>query len=689
MSRSHKIAIRGVLATVSILMLAVLSTLASYVVVAQEIKREEAVYVPSAGYLSSAWNPFSPSVPSATYWLYPRLFLYDWYNDRWLPFIAEKYEFASADTVKIYIRPEARWSDGKPLTAYDVEYTYKLATSIGLGPGSQCVDYIVYMKAISDKVVEVKAKTPVNVFMFIQCAFTMSPMPKHIIEPLYNQIGDKIKEWKNDDLALQVVSGPYKLYYADTTRVIYVRIDDWWGKNIFGLPKPKYIVEVFYPDNPSANQALELGEADWSGATFPDIERAFDKGVGTWSKNPPYYPQFNPTHLLMNLNRKGLDNPAVRRAIVYAIPYKDIVEKGEKGYTAQASLSMIYDIVESFAQYINRTLCEIYWNTSTCKVETNLEIAKKILDEAGIIDRDGDGIRELPDGTELTFTISVPYGWTNWMIECEMIASNLKKIGIDVTTYFPDFSVWWNNLMEGTYDLSLFWGAGLGFDHPWNIYRYLLDPRLTPPAGNFVRYNNMRLAQLLDAIATTADVELRKKYYSEIQEMLYRDVPIIQIYYGLIPYAFNTKVWQGWPSEDYPYWGPTPPWDVNAFIALFVVSKSGESVVVPQWLKSIDEGGMLIPSAKLLNDLTAVAIPKITITSTVTTTTTVTVTSTIERTVTLPATTITTTIISTTTATTTTTVTQIDWSITAVVAIVLLIVGLAAEYFVLRARIKR
>ncbi|MEM2513424.1 MAG: ABC transporter substrate-binding protein [Candidatus Bathyarchaeia archaeon] len=130
---------------------------------------------------------------------------------------------------------------------------------------------------------------------------------------------------------------------------------------------------------------------------------------------------------------------------------------------------------------MNQTLVDKY------KFEFNLDKAKKILDDAGIIDRNGDGVRELPDGTKLgPFTIQVPYGWTDWMMMCDMISENLNKIGVAISTEFPDFSIWWQRLMDKDWDLVIGWaGATPGFAHPWNAFRGAIDPRLSHPAGNW------------------------------------------------------------------------------------------------------------------------------------------------------------------------------------------------------------
>ncbi|MEM1611310.1 MAG: ABC transporter substrate-binding protein [Sulfolobales archaeon] len=650
------------------------------------IPREDAVYVIGAQWgPPTTWNPYSPTQTwGVGLFLYLPLFIYTWYKDAWLPMIASRYEWVSGDVIRVYIRPEASWSDGKPITAYDVESTYSITQKLKIGPGTGCWDYVEYIKAVGDKVVEAKIKDPPrNYFSFVGCVLAFTPLPRHVIEPLYAQMGDKLKEWKNDDVAKQVVSGPYKLYFYSDDRVVYARIDDWWGKTIFGLPKPKYLVHIIYKDNPSANLAFEQGDADWAGTFIPSVWQLFTKDIRTWYGDKPYYVGEGVTLLYINYKKTALTSPAVRKAIAYAIPYSDMLEKAYFGYGVQASLSMVNDLIQANKQWIDSDLCAKTWGSPDCRIKTDLEKAAKILDEAGY-KMGPDGIRVAPDGTKLSgFTISVPYGWTDWMAMCEMIAANLKKIGIDVRTEFPDFSVWWQRIIDGTYDIIIGWSAGPSYDHPWNVYRFVLDQRLTPPSGNWANYKNPEIPALLDQAASTTDPAVRKQIYNKIQEIIYRDLPAIPLFYGAHWYAYNTKYWIGWPNNENPWWFPVAPWAGGNLPVLFGIAKRGETPVVPQWLKPVEQGGLLISTSSIWDSLAKTQVKTTTPTAPVTTPMATTVT--IPYTVTKPVvTTSMVTVVSTQTIEKT--VTTIDIPMTIILGIVTLVVGLGIGYLVFRRR---
>lgn len=143
-------------------MLVLLALAAVVSLIAQvTVPREETVYI--AGALwgpATTWNLYAAQSTWGTdQFLFVPAFQYDLGRDAWIPFIAEKYQFIDDKTVRIYIRPEAKWSDGNPITAEDFVYTLQLSKKLGVGPGVGWDDYIEYVKAVDTRVVEFKARS--------------------------------------------------------------------------------------------------------------------------------------------------------------------------------------------------------------------------------------------------------------------------------------------------------------------------------------------------------------------------------------------------------------------------------------------------------------------------------------------------------------------------------------------------
>jgi peptide/nickel transport system substrate-binding protein len=311
-----------------------------------------------------------------------------------------------------------------------------------------------------------------------------------------------------------------------------------------------------FKDNPAANLAFSRLELDVVTHFTPAVWELWEvQGlpIRTYFAESPFYIGSGVVMLQLNFARPPLDLPAVRRAVAYATPFEALIDKAYFGYSVRASPAMINHTVPAHAAWIAQDLVEQYG------YQFDLEAARRVLDEAGIIDRDGDGVRETPDGARLgPWFLEVPYGWTDWMMMCDMVAENLRAIGMDVTARFPDFAVWEANAHTGAFDIIIRWSAGLGLAHPWNVFRVIMDPRMTGPvgethpAGNWARYLNPEVVPLIDAIPGETDPERLRAYYRQLQEIALRDVVGIPLFYGAVWYAAAERYWAGWPKGEYP-----------------------------------------------------------------------------------------------------------------------------------------
>src|SRR5690606_31958001 len=164
-------------------------------------------------------------------------------------------------------------------------------------------------------------------------------------------------------------------------------------------------------------------------------------------------------------------------------------------------------------------------------VGNDIEGANKLLDDAGIVDTNGDGIREL-DGENLSFNAACPNGWSDWQAAIEVVAAAGSKIGIEITSLFPEWSVYQTVATEGKqteYDIFMFWSNGAGPTNPWGRVRQLMSSEFAGTSGNWNGnwggYRNDEIDAIIAEIPNTTDRDRLLELYTRATEIYLTDVP--------------------------------------------------------------------------------------------------------------------------------------------------------------------
>ncbi|MEM0027395.1 MAG: ABC transporter substrate-binding protein [Ignisphaera sp.] len=737
----------------AILILLIALEIKTFIVQAQvTLPREQTLVIAYAGSNPTlCWNPFAGGVvgidDAMRHLSYIPTAALNGYNLTWTFLLAQSLTFDGQNIVaRVKIWDNAKWSDGTPITVKDIIGSFNLSRQIG---GGWWGDWNVYnYVAVDDKTFEYYiGRRPgqdmpkrESIRSVVQGGVIyVRPLPYHVLKAKVDEMGDAMKsKWCNDKPDEQVVSGPYKLYYFDSTQIIYQRIDNWWGKDIFGLPAPKYIKFVYYRDAQTAVAALQSGDVDVYLGYAPRPQDLIAAGIGTWYKKSPYFLSSGAVWLFFNFNYSIFQPIEVRRAIAWAMPWDQIVNYAALGLTVQPSMTGLNDQYPFLRDFINTDACKEYWGTPTCRPAQNLTKAKQILDSAGIVDRDKDGIRELPDGTKLKFTIAVPATYTTYVIAAQLIANALNQIGMKVDVDTQDYRVWDQNRRAGKLMATLGnAGGGIGTATPF-----------TDMYGNAFEYNNYKQWALWfnyrddDVTSFISEMNFNYMFPDQLKDVvktfqeviLFDRLPAIPVMYDIVYYMYNTKYWDGFPNAERAWWY-IPCWWGETFFYFLIVPK-GQTPQMPWYLKHISKGGAtihgwydfykaqglairnatsttwtVVPSSPTTTTpVTSPTTPVTTATTTTpptsspatttppatspsptqtqtvaTPTPTVTVTATIERSVTVPSTvTVLSTKITTIVSASPTTIAQTNWTMTTVLAVVLLAVGIAIGWTIKR-----
>jgi peptide/nickel transport system substrate-binding protein len=536
------------------------------------------------------WNPYSSNCnnamainqqDNARVLMFETPYLYNMLDGQVYPLLADgPYEWNDARTeITFKLNPAAKWSDGTSVTADDVAYTWEANVKYETGVGTGAIAFIDTIEAVDAQTVVVKAKlddagkavNPLEVAHYLSNNYVIQ---KAWTQALEARSADATA-FKADTAEDVVYSGPYHMYFSDDTKVVLIRDDNYWGQDasMWGkLPAPKYLAHTIFKDNAAGTTALQAGEVDVSQQFNSNVQDLWIKDnlpISTYLPDAPYGIGASLPTAFYNLNSPGLDQVAVRKAIAIAVDYPTIIANAMTNQSAtfdQVPRSLMNPTPGEQALYDKAAVADLQW------AGNDIEGAKALLDEAGIVDSDGDGWREY-NGQKLSYVATCPNGWSDWQAAIEVVAAAGKEIGIDITTNYPEWSVYQTvvtvsdkPLPEG-YDIFMMWSDGAGPTQPWSRIRHLLSSEYVGlPSnwnGNWGQYSNPDADALINAIPGETDPAKLKEMYTELVRIYLTEVPSFTLMYR--PQNFHTvneSVWTNFPHADDGTNPPVPPLDL-------------------------------------------------------------------------------------------------------------------------------
>ncbi len=563
----------------SIVLLAlVLLFIAAVPVAAQDIPREESLTTNGQQWgIPVNFNPFAvaniawPIGDNRRAVIYEHLYMYNMLTNENEPFLADGPIVWEDDyNIVVKIKPAAHWSDGEPLTADDVLFTYNAGNPDVLGYVTQWSDVWTYLEKI-EKIDDYTVRftipeEPYNVHMLPSFLSTVRILPEHFWQPLIdgelNEI-TALQQYFNED---PIGSGAFKLKFWDETRIVLERDDNYWGQDasMFGkLTEVKYFVHPLYENNDAGNLAFSQGEVDVSQQFLPNVWELQDTLVDaegnslvtTYFPEAPYQLGYSMPSLVVNIHRPGLDDFTVRKAIALSLDFEAIGTNAMSGYTEPIEISLFNNyLFKQYLDYDDEEMLDLMWDTTD--LDGNIAAANALLDEAGYADVDGDGLREMPDGSKIEWKATCPAGWSDWNMTLEILSESAKKIGLNITTDFPEFSVVQPRMYAGDFDIIM-WSPfpDPSIANPWRWAWTPLYSKDVPALGeaafrNFNRYTNERVDELLDQAAASTDMDEQVEIYTEINKIWLSELPTIPLMYR--PTSFQTTyegIWTGFAKN--------------------------------------------------------------------------------------------------------------------------------------------
>jgi peptide/nickel transport system substrate-binding protein len=426
------------------------------------------------------------------------------------PGLAESWDVSDDGlTWTFKVRKGVTFSDGNPVTAVEA------AWSINWILENQVPTMISYLAFVERA--EAPDATTLIIYMSEPVSNMISSKLLYIyILPPYIWEGKTAEEITQfDDPASTVGAGPYRLvdYQPEEFMILEANANYWRGK-----PPVDRIIYQQYSTDDALVQALAAGEVDLA-KPIPT------SGVQTLQQTPNVEviraTGLNFLELSINSAEDGtqpasLRDPQVRLAIDHAIDRQQIVTVGYLGYAVPAGSLL----PPAMAQWRDSSLQPVNYDI----VEAN-----RILDEAGYIDHNGDGIREDAEGNPLEYRLSAPDSDAYYVRILEIIADGLSQIGISASPYVQSTESLIALQVDFDYDMIL-WDWNIDAD-PHFLTSVFTCAERADGGWNDSGYCTPEYDALFQAQATAIDDDTRRDALYQIQQTIYNDRPWIMVVY--------------------------------------------------------------------------------------------------------------------------------------------------------------
>ncbi len=431
--------------------------------------------------------------------------------------IAESYEVSEDGLVyTFYIRDNAKWSDGQDVTANDFEYAWKRALNPdtaseyayqlfyikngeAYNSGEVSVDDV-GIKVIDDKTIEVTLENVVPYFLSL------------LAMPVYYPVREDIVEANGDKWALSpetyVSNGAFKMVEWNAKEsMTFIKNENYWDADNVKL---ETLVFRLIDDQTTTLSAFRNGELDiMEQPPTTEIQTLIDEGVAK------VYPYLGTYFYMVNVSGEGLSSDGVdalqdvrvRKALSLAIDRTLITEKVSMGGEIPASSYVPESILDTQENEFHKD----YSN-----VTTNIEEAKKLLEEAGY--PNGEGF------PTITFTYNTA---SNHQMIAQAIQDMWKtNLGINVELKNEEWAVFQTTRNNFQYEICRH-----GWIGDYNDPMTFLDMWVTEGGQNNSGYSNTEYDSLIEQAKAEQDGERRTELLRQAEDILMEDMPIIPIYY--------------------------------------------------------------------------------------------------------------------------------------------------------------
>ena len=469
-------------------------------------------------------------------------------------------------TWTFHIRRGVTWSDGEPMTAHDVAFTYRFMLDNHVGAYDNYLPDDPTFTTPDDHTLIWHAKAP-------SLAPPAPPWIPILPEHIWSRFDGDVKAAKQFDDIPAVGTGAFQL--VEWKEGQYWRVEanpDYWG----GAPSIDEIVFRYYSNQESMALALREGQVDIVSGLIPNLAKSLADYPNIAVHPVPARGFLN---LAFNFRQGGtstanpvLHDVVVRQAIAHAIDKQALVDRVLLGAGVVGS---------SVVVPTNRW----HWEPPPDEIQAfDPALSRQMLDDAGYLDTNGNGIRESPPGKDIVLDILTANGVPDAGPSGKLIQSWLTDIGIGVKLHPLSDGLMNQAWTSGTYDAYM-WG--------WNPDpdpNFILSVFTTDQCGSWSDgcYSNPRYDALFEQQTRARTVAERTKLVDRLQHFIYQQVPEVVLYYAGDFQAYRTDSFTGWiptPEPDGYYVFADVPYGYMHLVPVQAGTEAAHDLrIVPLWL---------------------------------------------------------------------------------------------------------
>ena len=463
-----------------------------------------------------SWNCYDRLIGHETKTLADGSLSYD--RDKFKPELAEDMNLSDM-SVTFKLKKNAKFQDGAPVTARDVKWSLDRSVTVGGFPTVQ-------MKAGSLSSTEqfvIVDDSTIRVDFAKKDRLTVPDLAV-IVPSVYNSELLKKKATEKDPWAMEYTksntagSGAFKVTsWKPGVEVVYERNEDWVGGK---LPQLKRVIWRTVPSQGNRRALMERGDADISfDLSSKDTSEMKKEGKLVIISNPVGNGMYS---IDLNVKNPPFDNPKVRQAVAYALPYQKIMD------------AAMFGLANPLFGGPSNTVTDTTWPAKTGYVN-DIAKAKALMAESG--------------ASDIETTISYDLGTSDVSEPVSVLVQEaLGQIGIKTTINKIPGANWRSEMAKKTMPLMLNFFSGW-LDYPEYFFFWAYSGQNA--IFNTPSYVNADMDALIDGARAAAAVGDKEKYAKDVEAFIskaYTEVPRIPLFQPVLNVATQKNI------SGYAYW---------------------------------------------------------------------------------------------------------------------------------------